>query len=119
MIVRSIDNVGDWNFGKGRNDYKRLVDAIQQSVRTRLQSFLGDCFFAQTEGIDWFNLLGAKDTTELGLAISAIILNTPDVTKIENFSFNTDENRNVTFQYEIQTVYGTSTNSFQINLGVS
>ena len=105
-IVRAIDAATkDWQFGKGRNDYKIELNAVAQNVETRLTQFLGDCFFAQEEGIDWFNLLGNKDRTELNLAIGATILNTKDVTGIIDFTFVVDDNRNATINYEIITVY--------------
>ena len=119
MITRALDENNDWTFGKGRNNYKRDLDAVSQSVKTRLQSFLGDCFFAERDGIDWFNLLGSKDKTQLGLAVAAVILNTTDVTKIVNFEINLDSGtRDVGISYSIDTVYGTDTNSFQLDIGV-
>jgi hypothetical protein len=58
---RSVDDDNDWNFGKGRNDYVRNIRAVEQNIRTRLNSFLGDCFFSTGSGLDWFNLLGNKN----------------------------------------------------------
>jgi hypothetical protein len=118
MIVRSIDSNNDWLFGKGKNDYKRGLNAIQQSIKTRLQEFLGDCFFAQNNGIDWFNLLGSKNQQELGLAISSVILNTEDVTRITEFDLTIDNSRNALIQYEVETIYGRSLNAFQLELEV-
>lgn len=107
MIVRSIDADNDWRFGKGRNDYKKDQKAVSQSLKTRLQSFLGDCFFALNEGIDWFNLLGSKNILELRLAISAMILNTTDVTEIVSVNLiRSAETRSLTIQYEVNTVFG-------------
>lgn len=108
MRVRSIDANGDWNFGKGRNDYKSAKDEIMQSLQTRIKSFLGDCFFAREAGIDWFNLLGAKDVTELSLAVSATILNTEGVTGIVESSIAIDKFRNIKLVYQVETVYGRS-----------
>jgi len=120
MITRSVDVENDWLFGKGRNNYKRNLDAVAQSVKTRLQSFLGDCFFAERDGIDWFNLLGAKDQTELSLAVASVILNTTDVTKVIDFEINLDKNtRDIRINFEIETVYGTATNSFQLDIGAT
>jgi hypothetical protein len=107
MIVRSIDGNNDWLFGKGKNDYKKDRSAIAQNIKTRLQSFLGDCFFALSDGIDWFNLLGSKNVLELRLAISSVILNTQGVTEI--VSVNVIENnssRTLSVQYEVNTVLG-------------
>lgn len=106
MIVRSLDGLGDWRFGKGKNDYLVNNKAIIQSIATRLNSYLGDCFFAIDAGVDWFNLLGSKDQLALELAVRAVILNTPGVTSIVDLSINLAEtNRQITMQYTVETVY--------------
>ena len=64
MITRALINNpdpkldNDWTFGKGRQSYLRHEAAIKQSIRTRLMSFLGDCFFDINAGIDWWRFLG-------------------------------------------------------------
>ena len=116
MRVRSLDVNGDWTFGKGSNNYKRNNDAVAQLISTRLKSFLGDCFFATNDGIDWFNLLGSKNKVAIDLAVSAIILKTPDVLGLNQLSTNLDSNRNYTIQYTVTTTY--STISSQIVIGV-
>lgn len=105
MIVRALDVNHDWTFGKGKNNYLSANKAIAQSIDTRLYSFLGDCFFDTTAGIDWFNLLGGKDLTALKLAISATILNTENVTGLIELSVNLDNNRRITISYSVSTVY--------------
>ncbi len=105
MIVRSIDSDGDWSFGKGKNDYLSANDAIGQNIKTRLQSFLGDCFFAMSAGIDWFNLLGSKNIIGLQLSIQATILNTTGVTRIVDFSLSLETNRRLNLQYTVETIY--------------
>lgn len=106
MKVRSIDSNNDWNFGKSLADYKQNNLAVAQNIKTRLQSFLGDCFFDQSAGLDWFNLLGSKNLIGLRLEISSTILNTPEVTGIVELSVNLSENRTVLIQYSATTVYG-------------
>ena len=113
MIVRALDINGDWQFGKGRNDYKRNLSAVTQSIKTRLFSFLGDCFFALNEGIDWFNLMGSKDLNAVRLAISTTILNTQNVTGILQLSVNlSPTNRALTVQYKVQTTMGETGEDF-------
>lgn len=106
MITRGVDAQNDWMFGKGKNDFKRNIFAVGQNVKTRLQSFLGDCYFQSDAGIDWFNLLGDKNLPALELAISSVILNTSGVTGIVELSTTVGENREVTTQYTLDTVYG-------------
>ncbi len=112
MIVRALSADGDFTFGKGKNNYKKDLDALNQSLKTRLQSILGDCFFALTDGIDWFNLQGSKNELELKLAIAATILNTPDVTELLELSVNLSHNtRVITITYEIDTAFGITSNA--------
>lgn len=105
MRVRSIDASNDWNFGKGLNDYYLNNDAITQNIKTRLQSFLGDCFFATNAGLDWFNLLGSKNILAVQLAVQAAILNTNGVTRIVDFSLTLESNRLLKLQYVVETIY--------------
>lgn len=106
MIVRAIDSDGDWQFGKGRNDYKKDNDAIQQDLQTRLSCFLGDCFFDMSAGIDWFNLLGSKNTLALKLAVNSVILNTQGITAIiDVVMFLDNSTRNLSLRYVVETVY--------------
>lgn len=108
MRVRSIDVNNDWTFGKGRSNYKTDLNAVSQNIKTRLQSFLGDCFAALDEGIDWFNLLGAKNQAALQIALSTKILNTEGVTGLVELSINLDDNRQISIQYTVDTIYGTT-----------
>lgn len=111
MIVRGIDIGGDWNFGKGRNDYLSNNAAIAQSIATRLRSFLGDCFFDGTAGLDWFRLLGSKDTVALNLAVRATILNTREVTRLNELSIINNAERNLALSYEVNTAIGSRVRS--------
>lgn len=118
MRVRAIDGDHDWTFGKGRNNYKKDIQAVAQNIDTRLSMFLGDCFFAQERGIDWFNLLGAKNQLALELAIAATILNTDEVTGLLqlNAELNPD-NRRYTVFYRVETSYSTTSSIFTFDTG--
>ena len=107
MIIRALDSNHDWTWGRGRNNYLRMNNAVIQNIDTRLNSFLGDCFFDLEAGIDWFNLLGSTNQLALKLAISAVIINTENVTALLELSSVIDENRRITIQYEVTTVYST------------
>jgi hypothetical protein len=115
MRVRALDATHDWTFGKGVNDYKRDLAAVIQNINTRLNSYLGDCFFDLGAGIDWFNFIGSKDQLGLNLAISAIILNTPEVTGLMQMSLTLNAARNFEVQYVVQTTYSTSAASFVLD----
>lgn len=113
MIVRALNAVGDWEFGKGANDYKRDINALKQSIRTRVLSFLGDCFFDLTAGVDWFNLLGGKDRNALELSVSTVILNTDKITGILTLSVAESPNRRITITYRAQSSLGEINDQFQ------
>jgi hypothetical protein len=120
MRVRALDSDHDWTFGKGQNNYFRNNLAVVQNIDTRLQSFLGDCFFDTGAGIDWFTLLGAKDQLSLTLSISSTILNTADVTGLEELSVELSETtRRLTCQYKVQTIYSQASGVFQFDPGGS
>jgi len=113
MITRSLttlidepDNPHDWTFGKGRQNYLREGDAIAQSVKTRLLSFLGDCFFDTEAGVDWWRLMGGKDRVSLHAQVRSIILNTEGVMRIRSLdtSYN-PANRGIQIRYEIDTLF--------------
>lgn len=112
MRVRAIDSAHDWLFGKGQNDYVKARAACVQNINTRLYEFLGDCFFNNSAGIDWFNLLGSKDQVALNLAVSAVILNTQDVTGISQLGIRLNVVRNCEIRYEVETSYGTAADTF-------
>lgn len=119
MIVRAIDVNGDWTFGKGRNNYLSGRTAIGQNIATRLRSFLGDCFFATGDGIDWFNRLGAKNQILLNLDVSSVITNTVGVTSILELSIDLNENRLLTIVYSVMTVSGEVTGAIAEVAGLS
>lgn len=96
---------GDWKFGKGANDYVSRNVAVGLNVKTRLQSWLNDCFFALTAGIDWTNRLGSKNQrTLLEQDIRRIILQTAEVTGINTFDTEL-VGRAFTATYNISTIY--------------
>lgn len=126
MIVRSLDINGDWEFGAGLNNYKRANLAVVQSIQTRLSSFIGNCFFDLGAGIDWFTFLGSKNPTAMNLAISAVILNTPNpvdgtpvVLGLLQLGVNLSDSRVFSVQYKVQTIYSVTGGSFQYDLGGS
>lgn len=118
--VRALDANGDWTFGQGRNNYLTGNLAIGQNIRTRCLSFLGDCFFDQGAGIDWFSYLGGKDQLGLNLAISAAILNTTGVLGLNQVSINLNApTRVLSVSYQVTTIYSVLSGSFNYDLNGS
>jgi hypothetical protein len=107
MIIRALDAYHDWTFGKGKQDYLRGQNAVMENIQTRLLSFFNDCFFDLRAGIDWFRLLGTKDTEkEIELSCKAVILGSYGVVRMNTISVSVlRSQRKVNLEYNIDTVY--------------
>ena len=87
MIFRNLNSNGDWTFGNGLANYVSGNQAIGLNIQTRIQSFLGDCFFDTGAGIDWANRLGSKNQlTLLEIDLKRIILQSYGVVGIVAFN---------------------------------
>lgn len=107
MIFRNLDENHDWTFGKGKNNYKKENEAIALNIKTRILSWLNDCFFAQDKGIDWVNRLGSKNQkTLLELDLKKAILNSVDVIGLTKISISL-EDRNFSAEYTVNTKFST------------
>lgn len=119
MIVRALNSNHDWTFGQGLNNYVSANFAVAQEINTRLNCQLGNCFFDLAAGINWFGLLGGKDMVTLNLNISSVILNTQNVTGINQLSINLSSSRILSVEYTVQTTYSQTNGSFVYDLGAS
>lgn len=108
MAFRNLTANHDWVFGSGKNSYVTENQEIGLNVETRVLSFLGDCFFATEEGIDWWNLLDIGRQTQLENSVQETIKNTPGVTAINSVDVVMGANRKITISYDIQTIYSES-----------
>jgi len=106
---RGILASGDWTFGQGRNSYFRKQKAIAADIKTSLLFFLNDCFFAMSTGIDWWNLLGAKNPVaqqNILLQTRQAIIQREGVVRINSVDAVVDTTRRrVTIRYNIDTIY--------------
>ena len=92
MKFRNLDENHDWTFGRGLSNYTDRNNAIKLNIKTRLLSWLNDCFFAQDEGIDWYNRLGKKGQRALLEAdIKKTIIESEDVTAVIKISTSLDD----------------------------
>jgi len=105
MRARGLDLNKDWKFGNGTADYVTQVAEIGQDISTNILCFLGDCFFDSSRGIDWVGLMQSKNIIGLLLAINAVILNVAGVSAVLELSFNIDDDRNGTIQYQVVTIF--------------
>jgi hypothetical protein len=108
MRFRNLDSSGDWVFGSGTGAYATGSAAIGLNIKTRLLSWLNDCFFAQTAGIDYYNRLGDRGTlNQLSLDMQRIISQSFGVTAITSFSVE-QIGRKFIASYEVQTIFSES-----------
>lgn len=119
MIVRALDENNDWTFGQSKNNYLRNNFAVAQSIQTRCSSFTGNCFFDTSAGINWLVYLSGKSEIAMNLALSATILNTPNVVGILQLSVNLTPSRSFQIQYQVQTSYSLTNGNFVYSLGGS
>lgn len=108
MAFRNLTANHDWVFGSGKNSYVVEQQEIALNIETRVLSFLGDCFFATSEGIDWWNLLDIGKQTQLENSVQETIKNTEGVTGINSVDIIIGANRKLTISYDIQTIYSQS-----------
>lgn len=110
-IVRSLDEDGDFTFGKGRSNYIESENALRQNVVTRLKQYKNNWEFDKTLGIDYDYFLSTKQSRRsLEDQIRIMILSTPDVRRIIDLSVTVNE-REMTLKATISSIYGT----FDIN----
>jgi hypothetical protein len=105
MIIRNLDANGDWTFGSGISNYLTNNAAIGLNIRTRLLSWLNDCFFDMEAGIDWLNRLGSKNQRQLLEAdLSRIIVQSYGVTGLVSFD-TVLVGRVFTANYSVNTIF--------------
>lgn len=109
MIFRSLDSNADWTFGKGQSNYVKDNAAIALNVKTRLLSFLNDCFFDMNAGLDWFTYFGTPNQSQqITLRSKAVILQSYGVVSVNNISSNNNRQvRSLGLQYNINTIFTT------------
>lgn len=108
MSFRNLDGNHDWTFGIGRNNYVYNDLEILINAKTRVLSFLGDCFFAPLEGIDWWHLLEYNKQEEAENAVMSTIAQTPGVESVTQIDSIINSRRQLTLNYQITTVNGTT-----------
>jgi hypothetical protein len=107
MIIRKVDGSNDWNYGQGNADYARDNNAIMENIKTRLLSWVGDCFFALLEGVDWKSRLDIGQQQNLQNEIKGVILQSYGVLGVNkvNLTFS-GVTRLFNIQYSVDTIFG-------------
>lgn len=105
MKFRGLDAQGDWTFGNGQQDYLTDQDAIAADVKTALQIFQGEVFWAVDAGVDWWNLLGSRDQVGVLLQTRQIIASRDGITRIKNVTAALNAQRRLSLTYSVDTVF--------------
>lgn len=117
MAFRNLDGNHDWTWGSSKNNYVLNTQEIALNVKTRVLSFLNDCFFAINEGIDYWSLLDYNKQDELENKIQSTIIQTPGVVQVNVIDLTITANRTFKILYEIEDVFGNTLNdSLPINV---
>lgn len=82
--VRALDSSGDWSMGNGSAGYLQQDSAIGQQVPCNCKVILGEVFWALNIGINWYAFLSSDQPQALSLALKSTILNSVNVTGINN-----------------------------------
>lgn len=105
MAFRNLDGNHDWTFGVGRNNYVTENQEVALNIKTRVLSFIGDCFFAPLEGIDWWHLLEYNRREEMENAVMNTIATTNNVVNVNQIESFLNSRREITLGYNIDTVF--------------
>lgn len=118
MIIRGLDQDGDWLFGSGKSSYKSSQLALNQNISTKLQEWKGDCFFDNDAGVDWKNRLDKRSQIPfLQDEIRTVILKVDGVVEVINLDLNFNStSRNLSVSYSVKTIYSTEIESNTINV---
>ncbi len=107
MIFRALGTDNDWTFGKGKENYLFDQNAVSLNIKTRLLSFLNDCFFDMEAGVDWFTYFGTPNKNEeIVLRTRAVILQSYGVVNVNSVSLVVNRvTRAALLTYNINTIY--------------
>ena len=98
---------GDMIFGSGDDFLVDSPDAVAQAINTRLLLWQGEWFLDLTAGTPWAQqILGFHAQSVRDIALRQVILGTPFVTSLLNFSSNLDPRRGLSVSYQVDTLFG-------------
>ena len=106
MLFRGLDANNDWQFGRGLESYVSNEQAVGLNIKTRILSFLGNCFFDILAGINWFVYFGTPgQSQQILLSTQAVILQSYGVTKVNNINLNQKPDGSAIINFNINTIY--------------
>lgn len=110
MKFRALDANGDWTFGNGVQNYLTNQDAVAIDIKTALQIFSGEVFWAVDFGVDWWNLIGSRDQVSILLQTRSIISSRDGVIRIKNVTAALNAARRLSLSYSVDTVFSRNIN---------
>lgn len=113
MRFRALDAAGDWTLGSGVQSYFVEEDAVAADIRTALKIFLGECFFALDAGVDWWNLIGARNGAAENIVLQCrkVIAARDGVTRINRVEALLDRTtRGLRVSFNVDTVFSRNLN---------
>lgn len=117
MKFRLLDATGDWMFGAGMQSYAKDLPALLLDLKTRILSWVGDCFFDLDAGIDWKNMLDYNTKDRLQSALKALAFRTAGVIRVNSVEITINAPRTALIEMSVDTVYGSNVSN-AITLGV-
>lgn len=115
----ALDATGDLQVLNGDLVMNYGTEGIASDLRSRLQTFLGECFLDTSLGVPWFEkILGKKTPSgELKSIFRQVILGTPGITAVETLDAAV-ANRTLTVVFRATAATGdTLEAALGINLG--
>jgi hypothetical protein len=112
MRYRKLDANDDYSFGQGQvNFFQDDPVGVAQAVVTRLRLWLSEWFLDINEGMPWVEgVLGKKSKSTADSTIRSHVLETQGVLEIIEYASQLDpDNRKLSVQIELDTIYGTIT----------
>ena len=111
MIIRALDDDGDFVFGKGRQSYLNGQNAVALNIKTRLKMFKYDCFWDMINvWVDWLGLMRQKNTgNQIALSCRSVILKSFGVTRLNQISASV-VNRKLSIKYNCNSTFSVQNN---------
>lgn len=124
MIYRALDKEGDYTFGQNSQNFLSGVEAVAQAIYTRLKLFLGEWWMDINDGLPmWQSILGSPsgeaNLRAVDNLIKTRIRETQGVDSIVSYTSTFDTNtRRYSFTAEVNTIYGETTITKEMNYGL-
>jgi hypothetical protein len=119
MRYRALGSNGDSTFGSGSSPF--LINspaAVGQAVLTRLWLIQGEWFLDTSAGTPYIGQIVGRSVATYDYAIKTRILGTQGVESLAEYSSELNQaTRKVTVNATINTIYGVTTISTQLQLG--